>query len=79
MNQELQCLEQFEKEDNWFRANFSKLQEKFANKFVAIEGENVIASGDKSLTVLEKAKEKSKDLSMVLIEFVPEKGLVVII
>lgn len=79
MNQELQSLAQFEKEDQWFQSNFRRLQEKFANKFVAIKSEAVIASSVESYDIIEKAKKKTSDLTMVLIEFIPEKGLTVIV
>lgn len=77
--EEMAMLEAAEKDNEYLHRNFEKMQEEYPNKFVAISERHVIAEGSDSEDVIKEVEKKGKDPAMVLIEFIPEKGLVLIL
>ena len=61
----------------WAMSNMNKLRSKYANKYVALDNEEVLAFGDSPDDVFrELRRKKIKDISTIAIEFVPEDQLV---
>jgi len=77
--EELALLRTVEKDDEWLRRNFGRIQEKHPNKFVAISKEHVIAHAGHSEDVVRKVEKKGIDPATTLIEFIPRKGLILIL
>jgi len=79
MSEELQFMTEVQNDSQWLEDNYNKIQEKYPNKFVAIASQKIIASGDKVENVIKAVKETGRNPAMVLIEFIPEKGLILIL
>ena len=66
-------MERSAKNKLWAMSNMSSLRTKYANKYVALDNEEVLASGDSPDEVFsELRKKKVEDISTIAIEFVPE-------
>jgi len=77
--EEMAMLQTAGKDNEWLTSNFEKLQKEHPNKFIAVFDEHIIAEGCESEKVINEVKKKGKDPATVLIEFIPEKGLLLIL
>lgn len=65
--------------DSRFVSNSSsEFSQKYARKFIAIKNQQIIAVGDEFEDVLRRVKEKGIDPSRVLIEYIPDKGEIIL-
>jgi ABC-type hemin transport system substrate-binding protein len=72
-----QRMERSAKNKLWAMSNMNKLRSKYANKYVALDKGSVLAFGDSPDEVFkELRKKKLKDISIIAMEFVPERSLV---
>ena len=62
----------------WFADNYEELQERHADKFVAVDSGKLLATHD-SLDSLLKVIEGKVNLQTVLVEFVPSKDRIFVI
>jgi len=76
---EMTMLQAAEKDNEWLTRNFKKIQQEHPNKFIAISEGQIIAEGGDSEDVINEVKKKGKDSAAILIEFIPEKGLLLIL
>jgi hypothetical protein len=76
---ELQLLNSFENDNTWLNSNYNELQKEHPNQFVAIDKEKVVGSNEKVEKLVETLKSKKIDTAVVLIEFIPQKGLKIIL
>ena len=68
-------LKNFEEDSNWFYKNIEFLRKnEFTNKYVAIKGKQVIASGNKIEIVIQKVDEEGQNPATIFISFVHPKG-----
>lgn len=72
-------LRTVEKDNEWLQRNFGKIQEQHPNKFVAVSKKQVIADGESSEDVTKEVEKKGINPATILIEFIPEKGLILIL
>ncbi len=72
-------LRTVEKDNEWLQRNFGKIQEQHPNKFVAVSKRQVIADGESSEDVTKEVEKKGINPATILIEFIPEKGLILIL
>lgn len=79
MQSELQLLNNFESDNSWLNANYEKLQVEFSNEFVAISNGKVVGAEKSVEKLVQILKSKGIDMISVLIEFIPKKGLKIII
>jgi hypothetical protein len=77
--EEMSMLETVAKDNEWLQSHFEKVQKEHPNKFVAVSRGRVIAAGDAAEDVIKKAEEKGINSATTLIEFIPEKGLILIL
>ena len=77
--EEMTMLETAEKDNEWMQKNFERIQKGYPNKFVAISERHVIAGGSNSEDVIKEVERQGRDPATTLIEFIPEKGLVLIL
>jgi len=77
--EEMAALRTAERDNEWLQTNFEKVQKEHPNKFVAVSRGRVIVAGDSADDVVKKAEEKGVDSATTLIEFIPEKGLILIL
>lgn len=75
----LQLIEKIERDSKWLQSNYIKIQEKHENEFIAIEEGKIIAHANEFETVIKKLKAQGKNPAHILIEFVPKKGIRIII
>lgn len=64
-----------EKSDKIFREKYEKLQEKYSNEFVAAENGEILDHDKNLKDLISRLGSQKKDLTLVLIRFIPEKGL----
>ncbi len=76
---ELQSIKKMEDSNAWLQENYESIRESYGNKFVAIENKEILASANTAEELLNELEEKKTDTSAILIEFIPEKGLSVIV
>lgn len=79
MNQEMQLITEAQNENQWLQSHYGEIQKQYPNKFVAVANKRVIAAGEKMEAVATSVKEMGKDPALILIEFIPEKGLILIL
>jgi hypothetical protein len=79
MNQEMQLITEAQNEDHWLQSHYEEIQKEYPNKFVAVADKRIIAAGERMEAVAESVKEMGKDPALILIEFIPEKGLILIL
>lgn len=73
-------LKNFEEDSDWFYKNIEILRKKeFNNKYVAIKGKQVIASGDKVEIVIQKIEKQNQNPSFIFIGFVYPKGYILLL
>ena len=72
-------INSFERDSKWFYENVELLREKnLVKKFVAINNQEVIASGDNFEMVVKLVESKGKNPAYVVIEYVYPEGTVVL-
>jgi len=64
-----------EKNDKLIRGDFRKLQGVYGNEFIAVENGEVLDHDYDMKNLMNKLKSMKKDLTFILIQFIPEKGL----
>ena len=78
--QELQMLEDFEKDSEWFYKNTEKLRkEGYIGKFVAIKNSKPIASDKNIDKVIKELDEQGENPSFIFIEFVHPEGYILLL
>jgi len=75
MNQELELIDRMEKNDKIIREDFRKLQSTYKNEFVAIENGEILDHDSNMKNLVVRLNSSKKDLTLVLIQFIPEKGI----
>lgn len=61
----------------WVMSNMGKLRSKYADKYIALDDGSVLAFGDSPDEVFrELRKKRIKDISIIAMEYVPERSLV---
>jgi len=55
-----------------------EFSQKYARKFLVIKDQRIIAIGDNFENVLTEIKDKGIDTSRVLIEYIPDKGEIIL-
>lgn len=73
---ELVFFDEFEKSSRWLAKNFEDIRKKFTGKFVALRGDEILATADSFLELKEKLKKADVDLSTVLVDYIPPKELI---
>ncbi len=58
--------------------NFKNLQKQYPNRFIAVEDSHMIAEAPSFEEISERLKEKNKELNKVIIEFIPQKGEIIL-
>ena len=71
-------FDELEIDSRFISNNSSEFSQKYARKFVAIKDKKIIAVGDNFENVLNEIKEKGIDASRVLIEYIPDKGEIIL-
>jgi hypothetical protein len=64
-----------EKNDKLIREDFRKLQEIYGNEFIAIENGEILDHHHDIKNLINNLNLMKKDLTLILIQFIPEKGL----
>ena len=79
MNQELQMITKMETNVKWFNLHYTEIRERYENKFIAIKDDHIIAEDDNVENLIENIEKQGEDPGLTLIEFIPEKGTVLIL
>jgi len=74
MDNGLELIEKMEENHRPVREEFDKLQQAYGNEFVAIENGKVIEHDRNMKSLVDRLKSLNKDITLVLIQFVPEMG-----
>jgi hypothetical protein len=77
--QEIQLLKTAEEDKDWVNKNYERLREKFEKQFIAVKNKEVIANDKDLEKLLEKIRSTGNDPAFVQIEFILEKGIVLIL
>ena len=75
---ELQLIEKMNENDKLVRKNYGKLQEKYKNEFIAIKDGKVIDHDASIEKLIDRLKTTEKDLTTILVHFIPEKDTVIL-
>ena len=74
----IQEFNELEVDSNFISEKSLEFSQKYARKFVAIKDKKIIAIGDNFENVLNDIKKKGIDPSRVLIEYIPDKGEIIL-
>ena len=69
---------ELEADSNFISEKSLEFSQKYARKFLVIKDQRIIAIGDNFEDVLNEIKEKGIDASRVLIEYIPDKGEIIL-
>lgn len=75
----LQLINKMENSNEYLQEHYSEIQEEHKDEYVAIEDGNFVGSDKDYDNLLKKLKRQKKNLVSILIEFVPKKGVKVIL
>ena len=75
MINELQLITSMEKNDTFARKKYAELQKRYANEYVAIDNGKVIAHDEKMKALSDILSSKGVELTTVLVQFIPKKGV----
>ena len=78
MSEELEILENFEKDNRFLAKQFGFLQEHYPDNYVVIDKEQVIEVDPDFTNLIVKLRAKGIDPGLVLIEFVPRAGSIIL-
>lgn len=74
----LQTLKQGERTHSWILENLSELKEKYADEFIAVQGNEIKAHGKDHEEVIKALESKGIDRSSIIIKYIHEKGALVL-
>lgn len=70
INEELNLLNNIDKDLEWFKKNINKLKNQFDDQFVAIKNRDVIESDRNMEGIIKKLRARNEEPSKLLIKFV---------
>lgn len=71
-------FDELEIDSRFISNNCLEFSHKYAGKFIVIKNQQVIAIGDNFENVLKDIKERGIDPSRVLVEYIPDKGEIIL-
>jgi len=74
----IQEFNELEADSNFISEKSLEFSQKYARKFVAIKDKKIIAVGNEFEEVLNEVKQKRIDPSRALIEYIPDKGEIIL-
>jgi hypothetical protein len=74
MDNGLELIEKMRENSRPVREEFEKLQKAYGNEFVAIENGKVIDHDRDMRSLANRLKSDNRDITLILIQFVPEMG-----
>jgi len=75
MINELQLITNMEKNEAFARNRYAELQKRYANEYVAIDNGRVIAHSKTIKALSEILSSKGVELTTVLVQFIPKRGV----
>lgn len=75
---EIQLLKEFKKDDDWFYANYERIQSEHLNEFIAVKDERIVAHNKDLDDLIKDLKNKEINPALTLVEFVRDKNDIVI-
>lgn len=75
MEEELILIDAMKENDRFVRKNYPKLQEKYGSEFIAIDKGQIIGHNAKLAALKDYLDAKKMDLTTVLVQFIPKKGV----
>ncbi len=76
-----QALDEFKVLENgsaFISKNFKSLQKEYPDMFIAVEDSGILAISSSFVVVVVKLNEKGKEPSKVIIEYIPQKGEIIL-
>ena len=74
----IQEFNELEADSNFISEKSLEFSQKYTRKFLAIKDKQIIAVGDEFEEVLNEVKQKGIEPSNVLIEYIPDKGEIIL-
>lgn len=74
-DEELEKLNQYKRDFEWFQESFNEILNEYTKKFIAIRNQTIVDNDNNSSQLLERLKEKYNDLSPFVIEYVDKQKL----
>ncbi len=74
----IQEFNELEADSNFVSEKSLEFSQKYARKFVAIKDKQIIAIGDEFEKLLNEIRDRGIDPSRVLIEYIPDKGEIIL-
>jgi hypothetical protein len=71
---ELERLERYKRDFEWFQASFNEILNEYAKKFVAIKDQEIVDNDNDSTSLLKRLK-RDQDIRQYLIEYVDKHKL----
>jgi len=69
---------ELEADSDFISGKIAEFSQKYPRQFIAIKDRQIIAIGDSFEGVLDKVKEKGLEPGSVLIEYIPDKGEIIL-
>lgn len=79
MKMELELLKNMESDRKWLDSRIDSIRKMHTNEFVAVKEGEIIESDKNFQKLMGKLKKKGKDPSLLLIRFIPKKGVTFIL
>lgn len=75
---ELENLIDFQRDEEYFLNNLKKIKREYRGKYILIKDRKIVLSGKTFGEIERKAERQNIDLGTSVVEFVPEKDVVVL-
>jgi hypothetical protein len=75
MEEELILIDKMKKNDYFIRKNYSKFQERYGSEFIAVDKGKIIGHNTKLIALRTYLEARKIDITTVLIQFIPKKGI----
>jgi len=79
MMNELQLITRMEENDAFVRKAYTELQKLYADEYIAVDNGRVIAHSKNAKTLNCVLKSNSVELTTVLVQFIPKRGVEIVL
>lgn len=76
---EFRLLVELNKDNRWLQENYAEIRERYSDKFIAIQGGKIISAEKDMFELKGSVEKKGTDIRRVLTEFIPKKGVILIL
>ncbi|MEA2055053.1 MAG: DUF5678 domain-containing protein [Candidatus Thermoplasmatota archaeon] len=79
MEEEMQVLEDYEKDNRWISENYEQIKKEYTEKYIAVKDKNIIDANKNSDKLIKRLRERNEELERIVIEFIPSEDFILVL